>query len=71
MTAARDNGATVLFRPRQQQSHFGYAESDGTRHDVWFLDGVTAFNQIHAAIPIARPAMPCGGLGSEDPASCP
>ena len=39
--------------------HFSYKDDDG-EHDVWFLDAVTAFNQIHVADPTSRPAMRCG-----------
>ena len=55
MVAARDAGATVQFDAATNNPHFAYREGDGTRHDVWFLDAVTAFNQIHAADPY-RPA---------------
>jgi cellulose synthase/poly-beta-1,6-N-acetylglucosamine synthase-like glycosyltransferase/peptidoglycan/xylan/chitin deacetylase (PgdA/CDA1 family) len=71
MTAARDNGATVLFDPASNNPHFGYTESDGTRHEVWFLDGVTAFNQIHAADPYRPAGYALWKLGSEDPSILP
>ncbi|HSS14600.1 MAG TPA: polysaccharide deacetylase family protein, partial [Rhizomicrobium sp.] len=71
MTAARDNGATVLFDPASNNPHFSYTESDGTRHEVWFLDGVTAFNQIHAADPYRPAGYALWKLGSEDPSILP
>jgi peptidoglycan/xylan/chitin deacetylase (PgdA/CDA1 family)/GT2 family glycosyltransferase len=71
MAAARDNGASVLFDPATNNPHFSYTESDGTRHDVWFLDGVTAFNQIHAADPYRPAGYALWKLGSEDPSILP
>ena len=71
MAAARDNDATVLFDPASNNPHFGYTESDGTRHQVWFLDGVTAFNQIHAADPYRPAGYALWKLGFEDPSILP
>src|SRR5882757_7387057 len=71
MAAARDNDATVLFDPASNNPHFSYTEGDGTKHDVWFLDGVTAFNQIHAADPYRPAGYGLWKLGSEDPSILP
>jgi cellulose synthase/poly-beta-1,6-N-acetylglucosamine synthase-like glycosyltransferase/peptidoglycan/xylan/chitin deacetylase (PgdA/CDA1 family) len=71
MAAARDNGATVLFDPATNNPRFSYVEGDGTKHDVWFLDGVTAFNQIHAADPYRPAGYALWKLGSEDPSILP
>ncbi len=71
MATARDNGATVEFDPASNNPHFRYDESDGTKHDVWFLDGVTAFNQIHAADPYRPAGYALWRLGSEDPSILP
>ena len=65
--AANDSDATVDFDPQTNNPHFSYVEEDNTRHDVWLLDGVTAFNQIHSA-DVYRPAgYAIWRLGSEDP----
>ncbi|MBV9062214.1 MAG: polysaccharide deacetylase family protein, partial [Alphaproteobacteria bacterium] len=67
--AANDADATVQFDPTSNNPHFSYVEDDQdrTRHDVWLLDGVTAYNQIHAA-DLYRPAgYAVWRLGSEDP----
>ncbi|HET9573115.1 MAG TPA: glycosyltransferase, partial [Methyloceanibacter sp.] len=37
------------------------------RHDVWFLDGATAFNEIHAADDYQPAGYAVWRLGSEDP----
>ena len=65
--AANDSGASVSFDGATNNPHFSYVEDDGTKHDVWFLDGATAYNQIHAA-DIYQPAgYAMWRLGSEDP----
>ena len=33
---------------KRQILHSSYDDDDGNRHDVWFLDGVTAYNEIEA-----------------------
>jgi len=70
MTAARDNGAQVQFDPDTNNPHFSYEDNDGT-HQVWFLDGVTAFNQIHAADPYRPAGYALWKLGFEDPSIIP
>jgi len=71
MAVARDNGATVLFDPATNNPRFSYTENDGTHHEVWFLDGVTAFNQIHAADPYRPAGYALWKLGFEDPSILP
>jgi len=70
MTSARDNGAQVQFDPDTNNPHFSYEDNDGT-HQVWFLDGVTAFNQIHAADPYRPAGYALWKLGYEDPSIIP
>ena len=65
--AAHDSEADLDFDPESNNPHFSYVEDDGKLHDVWFLDGVTAYNEIHAA-DVYRPAgYAVWRLGSEDP----
>jgi peptidoglycan-N-acetylglucosamine deacetylase len=65
--AANDADATVDFDPQTNNPHFSYLEEDHTRHDVWLLDGVTAYNQIHAADLYRPRGYAIWRLGSEDP----
>jgi peptidoglycan-N-acetylglucosamine deacetylase len=65
--AANDSDATVAFDPQTNNPHFSYVEEDNTRHDVWLLDGVTAYNQIHAADIYKPVGYAVWRLGSEDP----
>jgi cellulose synthase/poly-beta-1,6-N-acetylglucosamine synthase-like glycosyltransferase/peptidoglycan/xylan/chitin deacetylase (PgdA/CDA1 family) len=67
MAEARDDDATVLFDPASNNPHFSYEEDNGTKHQVWFLDGITAFNQIHAADPYRPAGYGLWALGLEDP----
>jgi len=65
--SARDSEAKIAFDPATRNPYFEYTEDDDSHHTVWFLDGVTVYNQIHAAN-----AFKCAGyalwrLGSEDP----
>jgi cellulose synthase/poly-beta-1,6-N-acetylglucosamine synthase-like glycosyltransferase/peptidoglycan/xylan/chitin deacetylase (PgdA/CDA1 family) len=70
MGTARDNGATVQFDPETNNPHFTYEDTDGI-HQVWLLDGVTAFNQMHAADPYKPAGYALWKLGYEDPSIIP
>lgn len=67
MQAAGDSEADVEFDPETNNPHFQYAEDDGKTHNVWFLDSVTAYNEIHAADVYAPAGYAIWRLGSEDP----
>ncbi|HTQ15240.1 MAG TPA: glycosyltransferase [Rhizomicrobium sp.] len=67
IVAANDAGAQVVFDDATNNPHFSYLDDDNTRHEVWFLDGVTAFNEIHAADPYRPAGYAIWRLGSEDP----
>ena len=65
--SARDSEADIVFDPETSNPHFSFIEDDGKRHDVWFLDGTTAFNEIHAADDYRPTGYAVWRLGSEDP----
>lgn len=67
MDRAADAQASITFDPDTQNPHFSYDEDDGSTHQVWFLDGVTAFNEIHAADEYKPYGYALWRLGSEDP----
>ena len=46
--------------------HFAYDEDDGTTHQIWFLDAVTALNQMRAARNMGIRTFALWRLGSED-----
>jgi cellulose synthase/poly-beta-1,6-N-acetylglucosamine synthase-like glycosyltransferase/peptidoglycan/xylan/chitin deacetylase (PgdA/CDA1 family) len=65
--SARDSEAKIEFDPETANPHFSFVEDDGKRHDVWFLDGVTAFNEVHAADAYRPAGYAMWRLGAEDP----
>ncbi len=65
--SARDSEADIDFDPETENPHFSFIEDNGQLHDIWFLDGATGFNEVHAA-DVYRPAgYALWRLGSEDP----
>ncbi|MDR3500420.1 MAG: glycosyltransferase [Parvibaculum sp.] len=65
--AAHDSHAEIDFDDATNNPHFSYIEDDNVKHDIWFLDGVTAYNQIHAADPYQPAGYAVWRLGGEDP----
>ncbi len=47
-------------------THIAYLDENNIRHDVWFLDGVTALNQMRAAQSLGIDTFALWRLGSED-----
>ncbi|HEY7181229.1 MAG TPA: glycosyltransferase [Blastocatellia bacterium] len=64
---ARDSEAQINFDPVTRNPFFRYEEEDGSQHAVWFLDGVTAYNEMKAARPYAVAGFALWRMGSEDP----
>ena len=67
LLAARDSEASIVFDEETKNPHFQYTEEDNSIHDVWFLDGVTAYNQMHAGNRFNCAGFALWRLGSEDP----
>ena len=67
MDRASDAQADVAFDRDTENPHYSYSEDDGTVHQVWFLDSVTAYNEIHAADSYKPWGYAVWRLGSEDP----
>src|SRR5713226_4457479 len=65
--SAKDSEAEIKFDDTKRNPYFGYEEEDKSLHTVWFLDGVTAFNQIRAASGYHPAGFALWRLGSEDP----
>ena len=64
---AKDSDAQIEFDPATRNPHYEYDEDDNSHHTVWFLDGVTAFNQMRAASGYNPAGFALWRLGSEDP----
>jgi cellulose synthase/poly-beta-1,6-N-acetylglucosamine synthase-like glycosyltransferase/peptidoglycan/xylan/chitin deacetylase (PgdA/CDA1 family) len=79
VVAAHDSGANIDFDDATNNPHFSFMEQDdntdpddpGTKHDVWFLDAVTVYNQMHAADPYRPAGYALWRLGAEDPSVVP
>ncbi len=67
MLSSRESEAPIIFDPQSLNPHFDYREDDGSVHQVWFLDAVTAQNQIRAADVFRPKGYALWRLGSEDP----
>src|SRR5579862_3833672 len=64
--AARDSDQDVNFDDDAMNPHFSYLDERNFRHDVWFVDGVTALNQMRAAQNVGIKTFALWRLGSED-----
>jgi hypothetical protein len=65
--ASRDSEADITFDPATRNPYFEYDETDDTHHTIWFLDAVTAYNQMRAASGYDCAGFALWRLGSEDP----
>lgn len=63
---ARESSAEIDFHPDSLNPHFGYVEDNGIEHQVWYLDAVTALNQMRAARVAGIRTFALWRLGSED-----
>jgi cellulose synthase/poly-beta-1,6-N-acetylglucosamine synthase-like glycosyltransferase/peptidoglycan/xylan/chitin deacetylase (PgdA/CDA1 family) len=67
LITAQESDAHVNFDPDSRTPYFEYDEEDESHHRVWFLDGVTAYNQMRAASGYKPAGFAVWRLGSEDP----
>jgi cellulose synthase/poly-beta-1,6-N-acetylglucosamine synthase-like glycosyltransferase/spore germination protein YaaH/peptidoglycan/xylan/chitin deacetylase (PgdA/CDA1 family) len=63
---ARDSDEDVNFDDDAMNPHFSYLDELGLRHDIWFLDAVTALNHMRAAQSLGIQTFALWRLGSED-----
>src|SRR6202165_4236486 len=63
---SRDSEEDIDFDGDALNPHFSYRDDDNLRHDVWFLDAVTALNEMRAAQTLGIQAFALWRLGSED-----
>jgi peptidoglycan-N-acetylglucosamine deacetylase len=64
--AARDSDAEVDFDDDSMTPHITYLDEHNLQHDIWFLDGVTALNEMRAARQLGIRTFALWRLGSED-----
>ncbi len=63
---SRDSEEDVDYDGDALNPHFSYRDDNNYRHDVWFLDAVTALNQMRAAQTLGIQTFALWRLGSED-----
>jgi cellulose synthase/poly-beta-1,6-N-acetylglucosamine synthase-like glycosyltransferase/spore germination protein YaaH/peptidoglycan/xylan/chitin deacetylase (PgdA/CDA1 family) len=64
---AHDSDVDIDMDDNALNPHYGYIDDDGAKHDVWFLDATTTFNQIKVTDPWHVRGYGLWRLGSEDP----
>ena len=64
--AARDSEVDVTFDDDAMNPRFSYLDERSVRHDIWFLDGVTALNHMRAAQNLGIQTFALWRLGGED-----
>jgi hypothetical protein len=64
---AVESQSDVIFDPDTFNPHYSYEDEKNRVHTVWMLDGVTAYNQIHAAEMVGVRGTALWRLGMEDP----
>ncbi len=64
---SHDNESDITLDPATRNPTYTYEDEDGSAHTVWFLDAVTAYNEMRAAAPFHPAGFALWRLGSEDP----
>jgi cellulose synthase/poly-beta-1,6-N-acetylglucosamine synthase-like glycosyltransferase/peptidoglycan/xylan/chitin deacetylase (PgdA/CDA1 family)/spore germination protein YaaH len=64
---AVESEATVEFDSDSLNPHYSYEDENNVVHNVWLLDGVTAYNQLRAAERLGVRGTALWRLGTEDP----
>jgi cellulose synthase/poly-beta-1,6-N-acetylglucosamine synthase-like glycosyltransferase/peptidoglycan/xylan/chitin deacetylase (PgdA/CDA1 family)/spore germination protein YaaH len=63
---ARDSEADVDFDGDSLNPHISYLDEHNLQHDIWFLDAVTALNEMRVAQALGINTFALWRLGSED-----
>ncbi|HZS26425.1 MAG TPA: glycosyltransferase [Candidatus Angelobacter sp.] len=63
---ANESGSDVELDSDSLNPHFAYEEDNGVRHEVWYLDAVTALDEMRAARDLGIRTFALWRLGSED-----
>ncbi len=66
LCSARDSEADVDFDGDSLNPHITYLDEHNLKHDIWFLDAVSALNQMRAARQLGVRTFALWRLGSED-----
>ncbi len=63
---AQESEEQIDFDSDAFNPHYAYLDDNDRRHDVWYLDGVTALNQMRASQQLGINTFALWRLGSED-----
>jgi peptidoglycan-N-acetylglucosamine deacetylase len=63
---AQESEDTIAFDSDTMNPHYGYMDETNLHHEVWFLDAITALNQMRAARKLGINTFALWRLGSED-----
>ena len=63
---AAESDEGITFDPDSLNPHLAFMDDQSIRHDVWFLDAVTALNEMRAANQLGVDRFALWRLGSED-----
>lgn len=63
---ARKSNSEIKFDPKTMNPHFTYDDDNNEKHEVWFLDAITAYNQILLGRRHGITEFALWELGSED-----
>jgi peptidoglycan-N-acetylglucosamine deacetylase len=64
---AVESESDVVYDPDSFNLHYSYEDENNVAHQVWMLDGVTAYNQLRAAERAGMQGTAVWRLGMEDP----
>ncbi|HEY7233726.1 MAG TPA: glycosyltransferase [Gemmatimonadaceae bacterium] len=67
MRVVRDSGAVLRMDRASLNPVVTFQSRDSTDHEIWFLDALTAYNQIKVAQSLGVAGVAFWRLGSEDP----
>ncbi|MGH9714513.1 MAG: glycosyltransferase [Candidatus Acidiferrales bacterium] len=67
MVTAVESETQVEYDPDSLNPHFSYEDENNEVHDLWLLDGITAYNQLRAAERFGVQGTVVFRLGEEDP----
>ena len=67
VVTAVESGADITFDSDSLNPHYSYEDEHNQVHNVWMLDGVTAYNQLRAAERAGVRGTAVWRLGMEDP----
>jgi peptidoglycan-N-acetylglucosamine deacetylase len=66
MLATSSQHVPIRFDPGSRNPHLDYIDNEGARHEIWFLDAATAFNQIRSVVAWQAHGIALRELGAED-----